>query len=193
MQVRINDTSVEVPAAAGLMVDDLIEALSVHLEPGSVVTEIQFDGDQYLAGDGSLAWRQVQTTSSLRLTTVQGDVLASDLRQTVLAALDVVTAKVGRTAEFFERGRCIEAQGLLAELLEELKLTMVLDGQSARLAGMDPLTSPDGLETLAAELLAAQEDGNRLRMTHLLSEVLAPMLVRWRSHEDRHDSDTEPN
>lgn len=179
MEVYINDRALEVPTTEGLHAGDVIDALAVHMEPGEVVTEIELDGRVYAAGDNDLAWRPVEESSRLRVVTVPGRVLGEGLRGDVFMALEIVRAKVAKTAELLERGSTMEAQALLGELLEELRLTLVLDAHSAQLAGQEPVTSPQSLESVAADLLRAQEAGNRTEMSQVLGTGLEPMISRW--------------
>lgn len=190
MQVSINDTAVDVPAPAGLVVNELIEALSVHIEPGEVVTEIEIDGGRFLAGDWELSWRPVQPTSTCRITTVSGRVLGESLRADVAGALGVVAAKATRVVELLNRGASLEAQGVLGTLLEELKLTLVLDAHASQLVGQAPVTSADALESVASELLGAQEDLDHRRLARAIEGDLVPRLTAWRDEIVRHLGDT---
>lgn len=183
MQVLINDRSIEMPTAPGVHAGEVIEALSVHIDPGEVVTEVELDGQRYAAGDNDLAWRPIEEASQLKIVTVSGQSLGEGLRGDVFTALEVVRAKVAKTARLLERGSNLEAQALLGELLEELKLTLVLDAQSSQLAGLAPVTSPESLEVVAADLMRAQEQGNRVEMTQVLGGALEPMLSRWQESE----------
>lgn len=179
MQVRINGDEVEVNAPEGLIVGDLIDALAVHIKPGEVVTEVLFDGMRFVPGDSKLAWRAVQATSDLQVTTVSGQRLGEGLRGDVAAALAVVEAKCGKVGSLLDMGSTAKAQALLGELLEELRLTLVLDAQSAQLAGTAPVTSAHALESVAESLLEAQQCGDREVLGRLLTRDLGPMLHEW--------------
>lgn len=183
MQIEINGKRVEVATPDAMQLGELIDALAVHVDPGDVVVEIEVDGERLAAGDGRVAWRSVGGTSTVRLTTTPAEAVGKDLRADVGFALEVVCAKVERTTDLLDGGALRDADALLGELLEELRLTLILDAQCTQLAGDARATDPEALEAVAGDLLLARERGDSAGLRRVLGDRLQPMIEGWRRPE----------
>jgi hypothetical protein len=180
MQVFINDRPVPAAVPGGATIGEMIEALDVHVAPGEIVTEVAVDGEPFSAGDDT-AWarRPLAGIARLALTTRSVPALASELREEVRNALACIAAKLDTAAARLDASEPKQAQALLAVALDELRLTLVLDQETARLDGAPLVASQETLMPVADELLAAQQRLDLRRLRLLVGERLAPLLRAW--------------
>ncbi len=180
MQVLLNQRRVTELEPGAATVGEVLEALEVYLAPGDVLTEVLLDGERFSAGEPALYERRsAGGLGQLGLETSSPADLAAGLRDQVAAALVVVVAKLERVVDRLADGAWAPANELLAELLEELRLTLVLDRQIAEL---DPALAPlemDRLEQAGRELLGAQEAGGASVLGERLRSTFLPLLRGW--------------
>lgn len=180
MQVFINDREIGSVSPAGLLVGEVIEALGVHVDPDEVILEVDIDGESFSAAEEAFTRRSAANIGRLALRTVASRELGLGMRGEVIDALVIVSAKVDRCIELFLGGETPTAQALLSQLMEELRLVLLLDTQTAALAETDRLTSSDELEGVAISLLKAEERNDSGEVRYLLEAEMAPLLARWR-------------
>ena len=120
MQVQINDNEIEIPSGIGLRVGELLEALSAHIEPGEILSQVRLDGESFTLSDKELASRSVEETSTLSLTTVPGQMLGE-----TEAALTVVGADVCGALALLDSGDVAGARSVLVGLLDDLALVLL--------------------------------------------------------------------
>ncbi len=180
MQVFINDREIGSVSPAGLLVGEVIEALGVHVEPDEVILEVDLDGESFSAAEETFTRRSAANIGTLALRTVASRELGLGMRADVVDALVVVSAKVGRSIELFLDGELAKAHALLGDLMEELRLVLLLDSQTAALAGAEMITSPKELEGVAGGLLRAEERNDTSEVRYLLESELGPLLALWR-------------
>jgi hypothetical protein len=180
MQIFVNDREVPGFGAGGATVGEVVEALDVHVDPGDVVTEVALDGQVFSAGDDArYARRPVAGIARLVLTTRSIPALALELRGEVREALRCIVAKLEVAIGHLQRGDVRAANGMLAIALDELRLTLVLDQETARLDSGRHLAKEEDLAVLADELLTAQEKLDTAATRSLLAERLVPLLRFW--------------
>lgn len=180
MQVFINDREIGSVSPAGLLVGELIEALGAHVDPDEVILEVDLDGESFSAAEEAFTRRSAANIDRLALRTVASRELGLGMRGDVVDALVVVSAKVDRAIELFLAGDGTAAQGLLSQLMEELRLVLLLDSQTSALAGAERITSPEELEGVAFRLLHAEERQEEAEVRYLLESEMGPLLARWR-------------
>ena len=185
MRAFINEREVAAPAAAGVTVGELIEALGVHIDPDEIVTTVELDGVAYSAGDEErYARRSAASVARLVLGTATPAALALHMRHELARALEVIAAKIDLVVRLFADGDDRGANALLAALLEELRLGLVLEQQVATLDGTVVPEALDAVAPLAPELLVAQERRAWHELSGLLEGRLAPALRAWSRAED---------
>ncbi len=180
MQVFINDREIGSVSPAGLLVGEVFEALGVHVEPAVVSLEGDLDGESFSAAEEAFTRRSAANIARLALRTVASRELGLGMRGDVVDALVVVSAKVDRAIEFFLAGESANAQALMSQLMEELRLVLLLDSQTASLADAEMITSPKELEGVASNLLRAEERNDAHEVRYLLESEMGPLLARWR-------------
>lgn len=126
MQVQINGSEIEIPSGVGLRLDELVETLAVHIQPGDVLARVQLDGEFFSAGDLALASRSVEESSTLCLTTVPGHFTGSVLPDAEPEVLPVVATQVARAIALLERGDGQEASAVLGRLYADLQRSLAL-------------------------------------------------------------------
>ncbi len=185
MQVFINDREVGQLAAEGATVGEVVEAIGAQVDPSHVLTSVELDGEVFAAGDEA-RWARRPATSVSRLalgTSLLGD-LGPALRGEIRDALRVLVLKVELAVERLGRGDQRGANRVLSELLEELRLVLILDQQTSMLDGASPLATDVELEPLAGELLEAQMRHDSPEVHRLIEGRLAPFLRAWSQRAD---------
>lgn len=180
MQVFINDREIGSVSPAGLLVGEVIEALGVHVDPDEVILEVDLDGECFSAAEETFTRRSAANVGRLALRTVASRELGLGMRGEVIDALVIVSAKVERCIELFLSGETSAAHALLSQLMEELRLVLMLDTQTATLADSARLTSTEELEGVAIRLLRAEERSDAPEVRYLLEAEMGPLLARWR-------------
>src|SRR5262249_55452596 len=155
-------------------------ALRVHVDPSEVVTVVALDDEVFSAGDDErFARRSAATVSRLTLRTSTIPALAVTLRADAREAPQYVVRRLEEATAGLARGDTARAHGILATSLDELRLVLLLDEHTLRLAGGTPLTSQEELTPVAEDLLAAQSRGDGRATQALLAERLLPLLRGW--------------
>ncbi|MEW6271016.1 MAG: hypothetical protein AB1689_17170 [Thermodesulfobacteriota bacterium] len=180
MRIFVNDREITGLDTAHATLGEVAQALEVYVDPREVPTLVTVDGQPFSAGDEpSWARRSAAAVSRLELTTRSVPQLAAELRDEVAAALRCVAAKVEAAVQRFGRSDVRGGQQMLATAIEELRLTLVLDDQTAQLGGGGAVTSAAEVEALATELLAVQDRRDVAAMRALLADRLLPLLCVW--------------
>jgi hypothetical protein len=182
MQLFVDEREVGAIAAdVATTVAEVIEALTPHVEPGRILVGVEIDGQRFhAAGEGPWLRRRAATVLGLRLVTTTPAELALDLRRDVGAALDLIAGKLELAVRGLGRGEDRASSRLLAELIEELRLVLVLDQEVSVVDGRPAVADAALLEKLGEELLAAQRQADRAEMARLLENGLAPIVRSWR-------------
>jgi hypothetical protein len=177
MHVFINDREVEPVSSEGATIGEIIEALGVYIDPREILTAVELDGVAYSAGDEDrYARRAAGGVSRLVLSTQTAGAFAAAMRAEIAAALAVITYKVESVVALFRRADERGANGLLAALLEELRLVLVLDQHIVTLDGGPPSAPVEAIREIAPELLDAQERRAWAEVRGLLERRLIPAL-----------------
>jgi hypothetical protein len=180
MHVFINEREVGAVEATGATVGEMIEALSVHVDPDEIVTTVELDGVTFSAGEEErYARRAAGNVRRLVLGTATPAAFARCMREELAAAVAVVASKVDLVVTRFRNGDDRDANALLAAIMEELRLALVLEQQVATLDGTVVLEGVEPVQVLAPALLSAQERRAWGELSTLLGEQLAPALRAW--------------
>jgi hypothetical protein len=180
MQVFVNDRSLGDVAAERATVGEVVEALSVHVDPSEIVTAIVLDDEELSAGDDArYARRSAAGIRRLTLNTCSVPVLAARLRDDARGALVAIVQRLERVVGALGEGRMRDANRDLSIALDELRLVLMLDQQTVRLAGGPRLTEEDALTPLAEDLLGAQRRADASTTRTVLAERLLPLLRDW--------------
>ena len=180
MHVFINEREVPTGTGAGATVGEIIEASRMHVDPSEIVTAVALDGVEFNAGDEERYTRRVTTgVRRLDISTRTPAQFAADKRHSLAATLDEVAARTKVVVELLRRADTQAANGLLACLMEELRLTLLLDYQLALLAEDAPSEARTAIADLAPRLLDAEERRAWDVLAGLLDTGLAPTLERW--------------
>jgi hypothetical protein len=180
MHVFINEREVGAVDAVGATVGEMIDALSVHVDPDEIVTTVEIDGVSFSAGEEErYARRAAASVRRLVLGTATPAAFARGMRAELAAAVEVVAAKVELVVARFGSGDDRDANALLAALLEELRLALVLEQQVTTLDGALVREAIAPVENIAPALLSAQERRAWGELATLLAERLAPALRAW--------------
>jgi hypothetical protein len=181
MHVFINEQEIMVGAIPGATVGEIVEASRMHVDPTEIVTEVELDGVAFHAGDEQQFARRAATgvqRLTIRTRTPAG--FAADKRRDLAATLDAVAQRTRIVVTLLRESNTRTANGLLACLMEELRLTLLLDYQLSLLAE-DALSTiaRDEIATLAPMMLDAEEHRAWERLAIILDTKLAPVLERW--------------
>jgi hypothetical protein len=180
MHVFINEREIPAGAGAGATVGEIVEASRMHVDPSEIVTAVTLDGIEFHAGDEERYSRRVATgVQRLDISTRTPAAFAADKRVSLAATLDAVAARTKIVVELLRRSDARAANGLLACLMEELRLTLLLDYQLALLAADAPSDARAAIADLAPRLLDAEERRAWGVLAGLLETGLAPTLERW--------------
>jgi hypothetical protein len=180
MHVFINEQEIMAGAATGATVGEIVEASRMHVDPSEIVTAVELDGVEFNAGDEERYGRRAAAgVQRLIVSTRTPTAFAADKRRGLAATLDEVAARTRLVVTLFRQSDTRSANGLLACLMEELRLTLLLDYQLALLATDAPSPAREEIAVLAPQLLAAEEQRAWDRLAILLDTSLAPTLERW--------------
>ncbi len=180
MHVFINEREIPGGVASGATVGEIVEASRMHVDPAEMVTTIELDGVAFHAGDEQqYARRAAKGVERLRISTQSPAAFATEKRRSLAETLDGVAARSRMVSTLLRESETRSANGLLACLMEELRLTLLLDYQLALLAADEPSTAREDIATLAPQLLAAEEGRAWETLASLLDGSLAPVLERW--------------
>lgn len=180
MRVFIND--LEIPStAAGATIGEVVEASRMHVDPTEILTIIELDGVAFHAGDEhQYTRRSVSGVGTLRIHTRSPLAFAADKRRDLAETLDAVAARTRLVVTLLRESETRSANSLLASLMEELRLTLLLDYQLAMLADDAPSAAArEEIATLAPQMLDAEERKSWDALAGLLDDSLAPALERW--------------
>lgn len=180
MQLYINDHEMGSIAPGVATVGEMVEALRSQVDPREVVIAVEIDGEVFSAADEK-HWsrRTAAAVERLGLASRTPATLGPMLREEARAALHIIAVKLERVLADLARGDGRGANRLLADLLEELRLALVLDGQAAQLDGARRLAAPEDLADPANALLEAQRRRDPAELHRLLENQLAPLLRAW--------------
>jgi hypothetical protein len=180
MHVFINEQEIQLGAATGATIGEVVEASRMHVDPTEIVTTVSLDGVDFNAGDED-AWvrRAAGGVQRLVIGTRTPTAFAAEKRRGLAETLDEVAARTRLVVGLLRRSETRAANGLLATLMEELRLTLVLDYQLSLLAADEPSAARDEIAKLAPQLLVAEEKRNWNTLATLLDGSLAPTLDRW--------------
>jgi hypothetical protein len=180
MHVFINDQEIPSAAASGMTVGEVIEASRMHVDPTAIVTAITLDGVEFHAGDENrYSRRGASGVQTLVITTRSPSEFAAEKRHGLADALDSVAERTHLVAALLRQSQSRSANGLLACLMEELRLTLLLDYQLALLASDEPSKARDEIAAIAPRLLEAEERQSWETLADLLDGGLSPTLERW--------------
>jgi len=180
MHVFINEREIPAGAAAGATVGEMIEASRMHVDPSEIVTAVALDGVEFNAGEEERYGRRAAAgVGRLDIRTRTPVEFAADKRRSLAATLDEVAARTRTVVELLRRADTRAANGLLACLMEELRLTLLLDYQLSLLAADAPSDARAAIGELAPRLLDAEERRAWDVLAGLLETGLAPTLERW--------------
>lgn len=180
MHVYINEQEVMAGTTPGATIGEVIEASRMHVDPTEIVTSVELDGVAFHAGDEQqYARRAAKSVERLKIATQTPEAFAADKRRNLAETLDAVAERTRMVVTLLRGAETRVANGLLACLMEELRLTLLLDYQLALLAKDQPSAARDEIAVLAPEMLAAEEKRSWETLATLLDETLAPVLDRW--------------
>lgn len=180
MHVFINEREITVGAVAGATIGEVVEASRMHVDPSEIVTSVTLDGVEFNAGEeGSFGRRQAASVERVVIRTHTPTAFAAEKRKSLAATLDEVAERTGIVVGLLQRSETRAANGLLACLMEELRLTLVLDHQLTVLAADAPSGAREAVAELAPELLHAEERRAWDALATLLEQRLVPVLRAW--------------
>jgi hypothetical protein len=178
--VFINERDVGQIGASDAALGEVVEAVRVHVDPQEIITAIEIDGVRYRAGeDERWAQRPAAGVARLALVTETPAVFVAEKRRDLAAAVTVIAHKVGMVAELFRQPDERAANGLLAALMEELRLALLLEQQLAVLGRTAASAAREEIFAFAPILLEAQERRQWSRLVDLLETRLVPVLEGW--------------
>jgi hypothetical protein len=180
MRISINDRDVPMAAPAGATVGEIVEAAKVHVDPDEIVVAVHLDDAVHAVGDDERFLRRPAAgLQAIGLDTQSPRALAADKRRSLADAATVIAAKIRRVAGLLRAPDERAGNGLLAAVMEELRLGLLLEQQLATLDGTAPHRAQQAIRGLAPELLAAQERRAWAALADLLDGRLAPILDAW--------------
>jgi hypothetical protein len=180
MHVFINEQEIMAGAATGATVGEVVEASRMHVDPSEILTVVELDGVAFHAGqEEQYVRRAAAGIGELKIRTRTPTAFAADKRRSLAETLDAVAARTRLVAELLRQSDTRTANGLLACLMEELRLTLMLDYQLSMLAEDAPSGAREDIATIAPQLLEAEEQKSWDRLAGLLDTGLAPALDRW--------------
>ena len=139
MHVFINEQEIMAAAMPGATIGEIVEASRMHVDPSEIVTTVELDGVPFHAGEEERYGRRTATAvQQLKISTRTPSAFAADKRHSLADALDAVAARTRMVVLLLRQSETRSANGLLASLMEELRLTLLLDYQLALLAADAP-------------------------------------------------------
>lgn len=181
MRVFINDLEISSTAPAGATIGEVVDASRMHVDPSEILTIVELDGVAFHAGeDAQYARQSAAGVGTLRVHTRSPLAFAADKRRDLAETLDAVAARTRLVVTLLRQSNTRAANSLLASLMEELRLTLLLDYQLAMLAEDAPSAiAREEIATLAPQMLKAEERKSWDTLAGLLDDALAPTLERW--------------
>jgi hypothetical protein len=180
MRVFINDREVGLLPPSDATIGEIIEAFRAHVDPSEVVTAIELDGQVFNAGDeAQFSRRPARGVERFAITTKTPRALAVEIHGEVRVALAILASKVERVVALFRQGDDRGANGLLAQLMEELRLVLLLDRQVAAIDASLGGLPCDEVGEIATALLQAQQGRAWGELGGLLEGRLLPALRGW--------------
>ena len=180
MHVFINEREILAGAATGATVGEIVEASRMHVDPNAIVTAVELDGVEFNAGDEDRYGRRAASgVQRLVVSTRTPTAFAAEKRHGLAATLDEVALRTRLVVMLLRQSNTRSANGLLASLMEELRLMLLLDYQLTLLAADVPSAAREEIAALAPQLLAAEEKQAWDTLASLLDTSLAPTLDRW--------------
>ena len=186
MHVFINEREVGPLPETDATIGEIVEAVTVHVDPDEIVTAIELDGLVYSAGDEErYARRRASAVGRLVVITQTPSVFSAAMRVEIAAALSLVATKVEIVVGLFRSGDERGANSLFAALTEELRLVLVLDHQLTTLDGSPVTPAVEDIRALAPMLLDAQERRAWAELSELLGGHLVATLKAWSRDAER--------
>jgi hypothetical protein len=180
MHVFINEKEITPGAAAGATIAEVVEASRMHVDPSEIVTTVALDGVEFSAGEEErFGRRQATSVERVVITTRTPTAFAAEKRKSLAATLDEVAERTRMVVGLLQRSETRAANGLLACLMEELRLTLVLDYQLTLLAADEPSGAREAVAEIAPQLLDAEERKAWNVLAGLLEQKLVPVLQEW--------------
>jgi hypothetical protein len=180
MRVFINEQEIPSTAPIGATIGEVVEASRMHVDPTEILTVVELDGVAFHAGDEEqFARRAASGVAALKIRTATPTAFAADKRRSLAETLDEVAARTRLVVQLLRQSETRSANGLLASLMEELRLTILLDYQLSMLADDAPSAARDEIAVLAPQMLHAEEKKKWDMLARLLDDSLAPILDRW--------------
>jgi hypothetical protein len=180
MHVFINEREIMASTAPGATVGEVVEASRMHIDPSEIVIAVELDGVEFNAGEEDRYCRRAAAgIERLVISTRTPTVFAATKRRGLAATLDEVAERTRLVVALLRQSDVRSANGLLACLMEELRLTLLLDYQLAILAADAPSAAREEIAVLAPQLLEAEETRAWETLANLLDASLAPTLDRW--------------
>lgn len=180
MRVFINEQEIPSTAPAGATVGEVVEASRMHVDPTEILTVVELDGVAFHAGDEEQFTRRAASgIGAMTMRTATPTAFAADKRRGLAETLDAVAARTRLVVTLLRQSETRSANGLLACLMEELRLTLLLDYQLSMLAEDAPSAARDEIAVLAPQMLHAEEKKKWDMLARLLDDSLAPILDRW--------------
>jgi hypothetical protein len=180
MHVFINEREIPTGAAAGATIGEVVEASRLHVDPSEIVTAVALDGVAFNAGEEErYGRRSAASVQRLDISTRTPTAFAAEKRHSLAETLDEVAERTRLVVGLLQRSETRAANGLLACLMEELRLTLVLDYQLTLLAEDAPSGAREAIAELAPALLEAEERRAWDVLAGLLDTKLVPTLQWW--------------
>jgi hypothetical protein len=177
MHVFINERDLGSLTPGGATVGEIIDAMTVHVDPREILTSVTIDGTTFSAGEGErYARRAGAGVDRLTLTTQPPAAFAAAKRTELTADLHAIAARLRSVVELFGRGDHQDANALLAALLEELRLAMLLDHHLTALDGAATAAPTAALAEVAPALLEAEQRGDWRTLASVIEMRLVPLL-----------------
>ena len=183
MHVFINEREITAGAAAGATIAEVVEASRMHVDPTEIVTVVALDGVEFNAGEEErYGRRQAASVERVVIQTRTPTAFAAEKRRSLAATLDEVAERTRLVVGLLQRSETRAANGLLASLMEELRLTLLLDYQLTLLAADAPSGAREAIAEIAPKLLDAEERKAWNVLAALLDQKLVPVLQQWAAH-----------
>lgn len=181
MHVTIDERELGSVDATAATVGEVVEAMRMHVEPGAILVEVELDGVVLSAGEEDRwARRAGAAVARLVLRTQTLAVFVATKRRDIAATLEEIAPRLVEAAGRFRAGDDRVANGLLAVLMEELRLALLLDEQLRVLEHAGPPEAGERLQPVVAALIGAQERKAWPEVGDLLDRDLQPVLAAWR-------------
>jgi hypothetical protein len=180
MHVFINERELGTLNPSGATIGEVLETLGLQIDSREIVTAIDLDGTTFSAGeDERYARRAASGVRRLVVRTQRPEAFVAERRGEMAEMLGLVAAKVEAVAERFRSADERSANGLLATLIEELRLLLILDHQLSLIDGSVPPIRTDEILEIAPALLEAEQRHAWRDLAGLLEARLLPLVQGW--------------